>query len=47
MGQTIAANRTDRATAVFTIALPVPADADRSLETTDEHRSVADPGRRR
>ena len=35
MGGTIAAaNRTDRSGAVFTIALPVPANADRPLETT-------------
>jgi len=35
MGGTItAANRTDRPGAVFTIALPVPANADRELETT-------------
>jgi two-component system sensor histidine kinase KdpD len=35
MGGTItAANRTDRRGAVFTIALPVPANADRPLETT-------------
>jgi two-component system sensor histidine kinase KdpD len=35
MGGTIsAANRTDRSGAVFTIALPVPANADRPLEAT-------------
>ncbi len=35
MGGTItAANRTDRTGAVFTIALPVPANADRPMETT-------------
>ncbi len=35
MGGTItAANRTDRSGAVFTIALPVPANADRQLEAT-------------
>jgi two-component system sensor histidine kinase KdpD len=33
-GSITAANRTDRSGAVFTIALPVPANADRPLETT-------------
>jgi two-component system, OmpR family, sensor histidine kinase KdpD len=33
-GTIIAGNRTDRCGAVFTIALPVPANADRPLETT-------------
>ena len=33
-GTIVATNRTDRSGVVFTIALPVPANADRPLETT-------------
>ena len=33
-GTIVATNRTDRSGVAFTIALPVPANADRPLETT-------------